>query len=113
MSGVERTDPAEDLRQQMRGAVAKASMSPAVRKRKLILWAVRLVMLCALAWYFWEGPWMPWAFGAGVVLSFINLTIFLLMPRFLAAKERRAHASIDRMSDAVEQERRARDSDLR
>ena len=104
-------DPAEDLRRQMRGAVAKASMSPAVRRRKLILWAVRLVLLCALAWYFWEGPWMPWAFGAGIVLSFINLAIFLLMPRFLAAKERRAHAAIDRLSDVVGQERRARDSD--
>jgi hypothetical protein len=110
MSTGERIDPVDDPRRQMHETVAKASMSPAVRKRKLILWAVRLVLLCGLAWYFWEGPWMPWAFGAGVFLSFINLTILLLMPRFLAAKEKRTHASIGRTSDAIEQERRARDS---
>ena len=108
MSEEERIDPADDLRRQMREAVAKASMSPAVRKRKLILWAVRLVLLCALAWYFWEGPWMPWAFGAAVVLSFINLAILLLMPRFLAAKERRAHASFDRLADEMKQQRKDR-----
>jgi len=105
MSAEDRVDPAEALRRQMQGALAKASMSPAARKRKLILWAIRLVLLCGLAWYFWEGPWMPWAFGAALVLSFINLAILLLMPRLLAAKERRAHASIDRMSEVMEQQR--------
>ena len=111
MSGAEDVDPAEDLRRQMREAVASASMSPAVRKRKLVLWVFRQVLLCALAWYFWERPWMRWVFGAGVVLALIHLAMLLLMPRLLAAKERRAHASFDRLSDAIEHERKGSDGD--
>ncbi len=105
MTDADRIDHAEDLRRQMREALATAAMSPAVRKRKLLLWVVRQVLLCALAWYFWEKPWMRWVFGIGIVLALVHLAMILLMPRFLTAKGRSAQASFDRMTDVMEQQR--------
>ena len=105
MTDVDGIDHAEDLRKKMREAVANATMSSAVRNRKLVLWAVRQVLLCALAWYFWDKPWMRWVFGFGAVLALINLAMIIFLPRFLEAKQRRAEAAIDRMARTIEEER--------
>lgn len=111
MSDDDGIDHAEDLRRQMREALANAATSPAVRKRKLVLWVVRQVLLCALAWYFWEKPWMRWVFGIGIALALVHLAMIFLMPRFLAAKQRRAEASFDRLDDLMEQQRKDRSQD--
>lgn len=97
MSEGQGTEGTEDLRRRMKDVVAQATMSPAVRKRKLIMWVVRQALLCALAWYFWDRAWMRWVFWTGVVIAIINLAMILLMPRFLAGQRRRGNAAIDRI----------------
>ncbi len=87
----------EELRQRMQEAIAQATMSPAVRKRKLVLWGFRQVLLCVLAWYFWDHTWMRWVFWIGVAVALINLAMILLMPAFLAAQRRKGNAAIDRL----------------
>ena len=87
----------DDLRRQMEAVIAQATMSPAVRKRKPILWVVRQVLLCVLAWYFWDTSWMRWLFWIGVVIAIINLAMILLMPRFLAAQQRRGADALARL----------------
>lgn len=101
MSDIDGIGHAEDLRRQMREVLANAAISPAVRKRKLVLWAVRQVLLCALAWCFWERPWMPWVFAIGIALALVHLAMIFLLPRFLAAKQRRAEAAIHRLEDGM------------
>ncbi|MBL7945623.1 MAG: hypothetical protein JNN32_06120 [Flavobacteriales bacterium] len=87
----------EDLRRRMREAIAQATVSPAVRNRKLVFWGVRQVLLCVAGWYFWDKPWMRWVFWIGVAIALINLAMILLMPRFLAAQQRRGDGAFDRL----------------
>ena len=90
-------DHAEDLHRQMREAMAGAALSPAVRKRKLLLWGFRQALLCALAWYFWDKTWMRWVFGIGMVIAVVNLMLILLLPRMLAARATKADRQFDRL----------------
>ena len=53
--------------------------------------------LCALAWYFWDSEWMRWIFWVGVGIALINLAMILLMPRFLAARQRKGNTALDRL----------------
>lgn len=89
----------EDLRRQMREAIAQATVSPTVRNRKLVFWCFRQVLLCVAAWYFWDRTWMRWVFWIGVAVALINLAMILLMPRFLAAQQRKGNKAIDRLAE--------------
>ena len=104
MKDTDRSDHPEHMRRQMREIMSEATLSPAVRGRKLALWAVRQVLLCAVAWYFWEKPWMRWVFAIGIVFALLHLAMIFLLPRLLAAKQRRAEASIDRLADTLANE---------
>ena len=86
---------ADDLRRQLREATARPLMTPALRRRKLILWVFRQTVLVLLAWWFWEHAWMRWAFGIGVAFAIVNLFMILFAQRFLDARARRAEQRID------------------
>jgi hypothetical protein len=94
-------DPAEDLRQQLRAQLGHATMSPDLRKRKLLLWCIRQLLLCTFAWFFWEHAWMRWAFAIGIVFAGVHLVLLFLMPVLLARKVARTERAIDRMSEAL------------
>lgn len=100
-TGSEGTDA---LRQRIDEAIAEASLSSAARTRKLLLWGVRQVMLCALAWYFWEMTWMRWVFWIGVVVALIHLLMILLLPNFLRAQRRRAQRVDDLLRSTATRE---------
>ncbi len=91
------------MRRQLDEAIAQASMSPALQRRKLIFWGIRQVLLCAMAWYFWEKAWMRWLFWIGLGIAAINLAMILLMPRFLAAQRRKGARALDRMDELARQ----------
>ena len=97
------TEGSEDLRRRMEDAIAQATLSPALRKRKLTLWVVRQVLLCVLACTFWEKTWMRWVFWIGVVIAIINLAMILWMPRFLAAQRRKGTRALDRLEELERQ----------
>lgn len=101
MKDTDRSDHPEHMRRQMRAIMSEVTLSPAVLGRKLALWAVRQVLLCAVAWYFWEKPWMRWVFAIGVVFALLHLAMIFVLPHLLAAKQRRAEASIDRLAEAL------------
>lgn len=87
----------------MREAIAEATTSPAARQRKLVFWSIRQVLLCALAWYFWDKTWMRWVFWIGVAVAVLNMAMILLMPRFLTAQMRKGSKAADRL-DALARE---------
>ncbi len=91
------TEPADDIRRQLREATARPLMTPALRRRKLMLWVFRQVVLVLLAWWFWEHAWMRWAFGIGVAFAAINLFLILFAQRLLDARMRRAEQRIDHL----------------
>lgn len=93
----EATRTAEELRAQLRAATARPLMTPALRRRKLMLWVFRQVLLLLLAWWFWEHAWMRWAFGIGVAFAAINLFLILFAQRLLDARMRRAEQRIDHL----------------
>jgi len=91
------TEPADDLRRQLREATARPLMTPALRRRKLILWVFRQMVLVLLAWWFWEHAWMRWAFGIGVAFAAVNLFLILFAQRLLDARMRRAEERIEHL----------------
>ena len=93
-------DPAEDLRQQLRAQLERTAMSPAMRRRKLLMWCIRQFLLCLLAWYFWDRQWMRWVFAIGVLFAVVHLALIFLLPGVLARKAARAERAIDRMDEA-------------
>ncbi|HRD51566.1 MAG TPA: hypothetical protein PKY96_02860 [Flavobacteriales bacterium] len=98
-----------DEREQFRAAIAGATLTPAARNRKLVFWTVRQTILCAIAWFFWQEPWMPWVFWIGLCLAAVNLAMILLMPSFLSAQRKRGEAALNRL-EALKDEP-ARDSE--
>lgn len=91
----EATGTADELRAQLHAAMARPLMTPALRRRKLLLWTFRQVLLGLLAWWFWDRPWMRWVLGIGLVLAAVNLLMILFAQRLLDARARRTTQRID------------------
>lgn len=98
---------AEDLRAGLHEAMARPLMTPALRRRKLALWAFRQGLLLLLAWFFRDRTWMHWVLGIGMVFAVVNLLLILFAQRLLDARARRTAQRIDDM------ERTLRDADAR
>jgi hypothetical protein len=102
----EATGTADELRAQLHAVMARPLITPALRRRKLLLWAFRQVLLGLLAWRFWDHAWMRWVFGIGVVFAIVNLFMILFAQRLLDARARRTAQRID----ALERTLRAPDA---
>ncbi|MBL7962958.1 MAG: hypothetical protein JNM31_03850 [Flavobacteriales bacterium] len=93
----------DDQRDQFRSALAEATMSPAMRRRKLLFWVFRQMVLAVLAWTFWERTWMRWLFWIGVAIALINLFMILCMPSYLRRMRRRGEAAMERLEQLREE----------
>lgn len=89
---------------QMENSGASTMMSPAFRRRKMIMWTVRLIVACLLAYFFWEHKWVRVVFWIYVVLAAIGLFAIVAMPILLRRKMEQARAQMEHMASFSDDE---------
>jgi len=87
-------------------------LDPAYRRRKLIFWTIRQILMITLAIIFWDHWWMPWLFGLGVLLAVFNLGILLLGGPYLQRRLERSRLRLAEQEAQWNLEDQREDDDL-
>lgn len=104
MSG---SEEAEDLRkkfrQELEEVTAGSVLNPSVRKRKLILWFIRNIILAILYIVFWKYEWVRWSLWITVPLSFLSLVLIPAWNYLLRYRMNKVNRAIDEMERALKE----------
>lgn len=80
----------ETISQDFKSELEKASFNEILtskyRKKKLILWSIRTLIIVILYVVFWKYNWVKWSLIITIPLSLISLLTIIFMPYFLKRK---------------------------
>ena len=94
---------ADEMRQEAANIEAEFMMPAAVRRKKLIRWAVRQGVAVFLYVILWDKhPWVPLSLWVAVPLAVLSLAAVLLYNPFLKWRLRKAQGTFQQLDDALE-----------
>lgn len=85
----------KQLQKQLEEARGEDFMSPAYRKRKLIMWAIRTVIAIIMYYFLWDVQWVRWTLWLYVPLNLFLPVSLLGGNYFLNKKIEKVSRKID------------------
>lgn len=101
----EKSNVGQDLQNELDAIRQAASMSPAERKKKLIMWGVRNLLSVGLIWYFWDIWWMKYALWIIIPLSLLSLGMILFYNKMVNSRLERAEGKVDDLEKTIQEAR--------
>jgi hypothetical protein len=101
----EKSNINQDLQNELDAIRQTAFISPAERKKKLIMWGVRNLLSVGLIWYFWDVWWMKYALWIIVPLSLLSLGMILFYNKMVSSRLERAQGTVDDLEKTIQEAR--------
>ena len=83
------------LREETEALANTDILSPAYRRKKILIWFIRNLITALICWYYWEKWWVKWLLWIGVPLAIISLLMILVGPYLLRRKIKTFREKID------------------
>lgn len=103
------TSLTDNFKKELDAVSANTILDSSYRKKKLVLWLVRTVILVVLYVIFWEHNWVKWSLVGTVPLSLFNLFMLVAAPYFLKKKTERTEEKIKDAEKAIAKAEAAED----
>lgn len=87
----------ESFERELREIEASEILSPAYKKKKLMAYAVRTVIMVAIYYFLWEFVWVRWTLLLYIPLNLFGLVMILGAEHFLKKKIETTRSKIEEL----------------
>ena len=84
----------ESFKKELEAATTNTILDPAFRKKKIVLWTIRITISLILYIIFWEYNWVKWSLLLTIPLSLFSLFTIIGSPYLLKRKIERTNKKV-------------------